>query len=148
MERLIVAVDGSKGSNAAVDEALDLARGLDAHVTFVCVRKRPSAVLGYPFDERLVRVEFDKARQTIAEALSKAREARVKADGEILEGDPAGEIVSFADNRDAELIVVGSRGRGAIAGSLLGSVSRDIVQHAHVPVVVAKQMPARQQRVA
>lgn len=148
MKTFVVAVDGSEGGKAATDEAVSLARDLGARVTFVCVRKPPSSMLGYPFYERRLSVELRRARETIAEAIESATAAEVECDGEILEGDAADEIVSLADNRGASLIVVGSRGYGALAGALLGSVSRAVVQHAPVPVLVAKQAPVRQQRVA
>ena len=93
MNALIVAVDGSEGSRAAVDEALALARGHGATLTFVCVRKPGSSI-------------------------------------------------------HADLIVIGSRSHGALAGALLGSVSRAVVQHAHVPVLVAKHRPAIHTKVA
>jgi nucleotide-binding universal stress UspA family protein len=136
---LIVAVDGSEGSHAAVHEAVGLARDLGATLTFVFVRKPPSVLLGYPLYDRQVGYDLRRARQTIAEAIETAAAAGIQSDGEVVEGDPADEIVSLADNRHADLIVVGSRGHGAFAGALLGSVSRDVVQHAHVPVLVAKQ---------
>ena len=56
--------------------------------------------------------------------------------------------MSFADNRSADLIVVGSRGYGPLAGALLGSVSSSVVQHASVPVLVAKSASRRQRDVA
>jgi nucleotide-binding universal stress UspA family protein len=135
----IVAVDGSEGSTAAVDEAIALARDLDATLTFVCVRKPASSILGHPFYDRQLSYHLRRARQTIGEAIERATAAGITADGEIMEGDAADEVVSLADNRHADLIVIGSRGHGALAGALLGSVSRAVVQHADVPILVAKQ---------
>ena len=144
----LVAVDGSDGSEAAVDEAIALARDLDATLTFVCVRKPASSILGHPFYDRQLSYHLRRARQTIGEAIARATAAGITADGEIVEGDAADEVVSLADNRHADLIVIGSRGHGALAGALLGSVSRAVVQHADVPVLVAKQRPAPRAQVA
>jgi nucleotide-binding universal stress UspA family protein len=148
MKEFLVAIDGSDGSEAAIDEALDLARDVGAHVTLAFVRKTPSSLLGYPYYERLLRNELATARETLAAATSKAREAGIGSDCEILEGDPVDEILSFADNRGIDLIVMGSRGRGAFAGALLGGVSSAVVQHANVPVLVAKERSGRQLAVA
>ena len=144
MKQFLVAIDGSEGSNAAIDEALELAHEIGAQVTFAFVRKPPSSLLGHPFYERLLSTELAKARTTIDAATSKALQIGVDAQGEILEGDPVDEILSFADNEGADLIVMGSRGRGALAGALLGSVSSGVVQHASVPVLVAKKRSVRQ----
>jgi nucleotide-binding universal stress UspA family protein len=64
------------------------------------------------------------------------------ADYEVVGGDPAGAIVDFAQARDADLIVIGSRGLGRVVGAILGSVSNTVVQTADRPVLVAKE-PAR-----
>jgi nucleotide-binding universal stress UspA family protein len=143
MREFLVAIDGSEGSEAAIEEALELAHEGGTHVTFAFVRKPPSSLLGYPYYDRLLSTELGRARETIDAARSKAREAGIEARGEILEGDPTDEILSFADNDGADLIVMGSRGRGALAGALLGSVSSAVVQHASVPVLVAKERSAR-----
>ena len=144
MKQFLVPIDGSEGSNAAIDEALDLAHEVGAHVTFAFVRKPPSSLLGYPYYERLLSTELAKARATIDAATSKALQIGVDAQSEILEGDPVDEILSFADNDGADLIVMGSRGRGALAGALLGSVSSGVAQHASVPVLIAKKRSVRQ----
>jgi nucleotide-binding universal stress UspA family protein len=101
-------------------------------------------VLGHPFYQRQVSSELQVARRVVTSAIERAAAAGVESDGEVLAGDAADEIVSLADNRDADLIIVGSRGYGAIAGALLGSVSRAVTQHANIPVVVAKQLHRRQ----
>ncbi|MEP6909768.1 MAG: universal stress protein [Actinomycetota bacterium] len=106
------------------------------------------SALGYPYYERLMSPDLDRSCQTIADAIEQAMTAGLECDGEILEGDAADEIVSLADNRHPDLIVIGSRGHGALAGALLGSVSAAVVQHAHLPVLVAKQLPVRHQQVA
>ena len=139
MKEFLVAIDGSEGSDAAVDEALELAREAGAHITFAFVRRAPSALLGYPYYERLLSTELSTARATVAAAELRAEEAGIESASTILEGDPVDEILSAADNRCVDLIVMGSRGCGAFAGALLGSVSSAVVQHANVPVLVAKE---------
>jgi nucleotide-binding universal stress UspA family protein len=67
-----------------------------------------------------------------------ADEHGVEADWEILQGEPATEIVRLASERDADLIVLGSRGLGAVAGAFLGSVSREVLHEADRPVLVAR----------
>jgi nucleotide-binding universal stress UspA family protein len=143
MKEFLVPIDGSEGSDAAIEEVLELAQEVGAHVTFAFVRKPPSSLLGYPHYDRLLSTELGRARETIDAARRRALDAGVDARAEILEGDPVDEILSFADNSGADLIVMGSRGRGALAGALLGSVSSAVVQHASVPVLVAKERSAR-----
>lgn len=144
MKQFLVAIDGSEGSDAAVDEALGLAAEAGARVTFAFVRRPPSALLGYPYYERLLRHELATARAVLDAAVGKAESAGIESGCEILEGDAIDEIVSLADNRGVDLIVMGSRGRGAFAGALLGSVSSGVVQHANVPVLIAKERSGRQ----
>jgi nucleotide-binding universal stress UspA family protein len=148
MREFLVAIDGSEGSDAAIEEALGLAHEVGAQVTFAFVRKPPSSLLGYPYYERLLSNELAMARDALAAATEKARAAGIVSATEILEGDPVDEILSVADNHGADLIVMGSRGRGAFAGALLGSVSSGVVQHAGVPVLVAKERSARHLAVA
>ena len=56
----------------------------------------------------------------------------------LLTGDTVDEIVAFADSHDVDLVVVGSRGHGAIANALLGSVSRGILRESMRPVLVVR----------
>ncbi len=138
MERIVIGTDSSPGAQAAVAEGVELARQLGAAVTFVYVRS-PIPILGEPYYQRKLSSQFRQARAILEAAMAEADRLGVGADYEIAEGDPAEEILRTARYREAGLIVIGSRGLGAIAGALLGSVSTALVRHAALPVLVVKE---------
>jgi nucleotide-binding universal stress UspA family protein len=138
MENIVVAVDGSDAGELAVREALELAEDAGAAITVVTVRQ-PISHLGAPYDQRELSRRLAHARDALDRAKAQVDEAGVAATYEIREGDPAEEIVKLAGDRDADLVVVGSRGLGAITGALLGSVSKAVVKGADRPVLVVKE---------
>jgi nucleotide-binding universal stress UspA family protein len=146
--RILIATDGSEGAAAAVDEGLALAGALGASVMFAAVRHAPLAILGHPYYEREVSRELQKAQAAADDAMEAAARAGVDADYEILEGDVAAEILGLAESRRADLVVVGSRGRGPMKGALLGSVSSAVVRGADRPVVVVNERAARSRTLA
>jgi nucleotide-binding universal stress UspA family protein len=137
MKTILVATDGTENARHALDEALELAQTGGAAVTIVYVRKTPRPVLGDPFYQRALTAELRRANETVTVAAAVAHSMGVEAETEVLEGDPAGRILELARLRDVDLMVVGSRGLGPIAGALLGSVSRGVVHRADRPVLVA-----------
>jgi nucleotide-binding universal stress UspA family protein len=136
---LIIATDGSPGAREALETGLSLAAESGATATLVYVRQRPLPILGDPFYGRSVSQELMRGRAVLADAATFAAEHGVDAETEVLEGDPAQSVIELARQREADLIVVGSRGRGMIAGALLGSVSAAIAHDADRPVLVVKQ---------
>jgi nucleotide-binding universal stress UspA family protein len=79
-------------------------------------------------------LQADDAAYEIVE--ERGIEARTK----LVAGDAARQLVAYADEIDADLIVVGSRGRGAIGGALLGSVSRNVLHEAKRPVLLVREV--------
>jgi nucleotide-binding universal stress UspA family protein len=142
--KILVATDGSDGAKFAVLEAIQLAEELDAELEIISVRHLPPPALGIP-PYYYADPQSDQAeREIVDRAVAEANAAGVPADGAVLgpSFDAGHEIVEAAKRIKCDLIVVGSRGRGAFAGAILGSVSRFVVTHADRPVLVAKQRAA------
>lgn len=138
MDRILVAIDGSRGSTAAIEHGLDLARELGADVRFVAVLARPAPWL-LPAEEPTR--EQTRLGRALSRALVTAAAAGVAASEELAEGPTVDEILRVADAYDVDLIVVGSRGHGGVRAAL-GSVSRGLVAKARRPVLVVHSTPA------
>ena len=140
MKRVLIATDGSSAANEAVKIGVELARDEGAEAIFVHVVTTADMLAMNGFG--LAGYVPDDPTSWDAHILD---DARAVADGDdvpagtaLLRGDPVTEIASYADAIDADLIVVGSRGHGAFASALLGSVSRGIIGRSKRPVLVVR----------
>jgi nucleotide-binding universal stress UspA family protein len=84
------------------------------------------------------RDEIDESETVLQVAADAAEDAGVSYGLERFAGETVETIVALADAKDADLIVLGCRGRGAVASALLGSVSQGVLRHASRPVLVVK----------
>ena len=134
---VVIATDGSESADRAVAAGAALARRLGARAVLVYVRPALGP-LGAPYHQEKLTEQMAHARAALDRAQKIAAEAAVEAQEEVFEGQPAEQIVEVARVRDAPVIVVGSRGLGAIAGALLGSVSSAVLHRADRPVLVVR----------
>ncbi|GFQ02487.1 universal stress protein a-like protein [Phtheirospermum japonicum] len=84
------------------------------------------------------KAQEENAANILARALHICKEKKVKAETLVLQGDPKDKICQAAEELHVDLVVVGSRGLGAIKRALLGSVSNYCAHHVHCPVLIVK----------
>lgn len=141
MKKILVATDGSAGSDRAVDVAAELAKSLGAELLILTVQEQPSRETIEAF-KRLEHIGESEVAALTARGTLVGAQQRVKRAGlinvqhQVETGDPAEMILQVAKQRNADAIVVGKRGRGNLAGLLLGSVSQKLVSLAPCSVVV------------
>ena len=133
---ILVAIDGSWSSREALPIAIEMAKKFDAKLFVIHVAEHDRG-------RAAAYVIESPAEQTrlVAEAVKQAREAGVKASGELVDraaGHVANAIVDTAKKEGVDLIVMGSRGLSDTAGVFLGSVTHRVMQLVEVPVVVAR----------
>lgn len=142
--RILVAVDGSQASREAARTALEYANGLGSQVTFVHV-----------LPERVAEEEgeapefaaFERACEQYAEALLAETCAStgcqpLRTHTLVAHGEPVAVLSQLAEEEDVELVIVGTRARGSLARTLLGSISGALMCRCPKPVLVVPERAA------
>ncbi len=144
METIVVGVDGSECSRAALRFAVAEARLRQARLRVVHAWAVPP-VSTYHEAEHAIRTDFDgihdAARALLDEIVDEALgdDSDIVVEKSVVEGPPAAALVAAA--RNAELLIVGSRGLGGFKALLLGSVGQQCAHHAPCPIVIVRDMP-------
>jgi nucleotide-binding universal stress UspA family protein len=152
--RILLATDGSGEAELATRTAVDLAQMSDSELHVVHVLDAsPSPALLYPdvtdpegaeVPDQVLEQDLERrAEQRGREVLDAEAERVQSAGGTVAQthlamGDAPREIVHLAEDLEAGLIVMGSRGHGGIRRALMGSVSDSVVRHAHCPVLIVR----------
>jgi nucleotide-binding universal stress UspA family protein len=151
--RILLATDGSEEAEVAALRAVDLADATDSELHVVHVGVVPIFLKSYPGTLGYERKLYEHIEEVSRELLRK-QSWRVKAaDGTVAGthlriGQVDLEIVALAEELQADLIVMGSRGLGGVRRALMGSVSDSVVRHAHCPVLVVRPKKEQRRRVA
>jgi nucleotide-binding universal stress UspA family protein len=135
--KILVGYDGSAAGRKAFDTALELAAKHGAELYVLSVAR----ALDIPDDveaEAVIENSRNYHERLLAELRPLAAGKSVKAHFEVSVGHPAEQIIYDADKHGADLIVVGGRGRSKFARLLLGSVSKQVTEHADRPVLVVR----------
>jgi nucleotide-binding universal stress UspA family protein len=136
MHKIVVGLDGSPESLHALEWAHNEALACGAELTAVHAWIYPYSAQAEP--RALMKLDAMDELKTSLESLgARLTDGAVHVHAKLAEQSPAEALITEAQN--ADLIVVGSRGRGALRASLLGSVSRTVVQHATCPVAIIRR---------
>jgi nucleotide-binding universal stress UspA family protein len=135
-KKVIFPTDFSTASDVALEYATRMARVMDARLVIVHVEESPFAYGG----GELYYGVLEPDQTTLQKMLSELRptDPGVPYEHRMLVGTPADEIAALAEREQAELIVMGSHGRGGVARLLLGSVAEIVMRKAPCPVLIVK----------
>jgi len=147
--QILIATDGSETANEAADFGIEMfgCSGAKVYAVYVIDTTPYRSV---PLDQiwsKDVLDEFEKAGHEATSYVEKiAKAAGVEVESRVLKGHPAEKIVSFAEDNNIDMIIVGSLGKGGYERVVLGSVSEKVVRHAKVPVLVVRERHKRTQK--
>lgn len=144
IKKIIFCTDFSENSGPARDYAMQFAKAFDAQlIVFHVVNSRP---LGYPLFEERIPVDLAELQRTIEQSAREELDTIVSEYGKELAdvtaffrtGEPAVEVVRFADEENADLIVLGTHGWTGFKHLLLGSTAENVVRSAKCAVLTVR----------
>jgi nucleotide-binding universal stress UspA family protein len=140
-KKILVPTDASDYSKRSLKTALDLARTLQAEVEVFHVTYTPQAYWGYTVSYGITvsQEELDKTGQFALDATLAGMDTEgIKIKTELAAGHPVNKILEEVEKENIDLIIMGSRGFGVVAGSVFGSVSQRVLVKATCPVMIIK----------
>ncbi len=140
-KHILVPTDFSEYANYALDYAIELAKTLEARLTVLYVLHLSSLALGEAppaiLDDTLKAMESNAQART-QKALDRVQQAGVQCESAIVEGIPFQSIMETANDRNIDLIVMGTHGRTGLTHALMGSVAEKVIRMAPCPVLVTR----------
>jgi nucleotide-binding universal stress UspA family protein len=143
--KIVVAVDGSEGSNKVYDMAAQLAKLTNGKLIIVHVMVPPLPLSGglfYPDVSGIdkIRIDLEESGRRILQNYSEksTNEYSIEVETTLAQGYPPDAIIREADAKGADLIVVGSRGFSGAKQFFVGSVPNSVLHHSSIPVLLVK----------
>jgi len=137
-KKVLVAVDGSEGSQGAIQIVKSMAKnGIAESITIISVAIVPALPLEAVDIVVTDQYKMEQIAYIVADKAKKDMETEgIAVDTVVLSGDPGLSISQYANDNHFDLIIMGSRGLSGVKGLLLGSVSHKVLQTAHCPVLI------------
>lgn len=140
-KKILVPTDASEHSRRALKKAIEMARTIHADILLLHVSYTPQAYWGYAISYGIT-VTDEQLEQTgelaLEATLTGIDTSQVVLNKKVEFGHPVTVILEQIKKEDIDLVIMGSHGYGAIAGSVLGSVSQRVLQRASCPILIIK----------
>jgi len=134
---ILVAYDGSEPASEAVEYAISEHSEKEIILLRVVDVASGATEAGFNLAQEKLRELRNEVQEEISdEVLDRLEESGVEFDTEVVFGDPAREIVSYAEENGSDGIIIGSHGRKGVTRMFLGSVAEKVVRRAPIPVTV------------
>ena len=134
-QTILVATDFSSGSDLALDQAIQVAKGTGARVALVHVIE---PAIEFPMGAAYADVDggyYASVDLALSAGAAKIEKAGLRCTTKILEGSVPSELTRWARELGASMIILGTHGRTGLSHVLLGSVAEKVVRHATCPVL-------------
>jgi nucleotide-binding universal stress UspA family protein len=139
---ILIATDGSETANEAADFGIEIVgcTGAKIYAVYVIDTTPYRSVSLDKIWSRETLDEFERVGHEATSYVEKiGKAAGLEVETRVLRGHPAEKILSFSEDNNINMIIVGSLGKGGYERALLGSVSEKIVRHAKTPVLVVRE---------
>ena len=136
---ILIATDGSENSKKAITSGIEIAKNTGAKVYAVYVIVPVSAAMsrrGSDWAKAAMEMMRNEGKKATGYIEKLGQEANLYVESVILEGDPADEIIKFADKNDIDLVTMGTRGLSGIKRFMVGSVADKVVRHSDKEVLI------------
>ena len=135
MKKILVGIDGSEGSEHALNKAISVIDEFGDLFLLVVIPSQSNEIF---LDSEMLNELKIKARFIIDKMISNIGKHSFNITGIVEEGDPSAKIIDLANKLGVDLIVLGSKGSSKLGRYLIGSVANKVVQYAHKPVMVVR----------
>ncbi|WP_435180785.1 universal stress protein [Halorussus sp. AFM4] len=138
-DRILFPTDGSRAAESAAPHAFSHAERYDAalHVLHVVDESESAAIVGRAEDPRAALDE--RTEESMSAIVDEAEERDLRVTAEVRVGTPHRTILSYADERDVDLVVMSTRGRSGVGRVVMGSVTERVVRMGDTPVVAVQR---------
>lgn len=136
--RIVVPVDLGKHTQILADYAIYIGRKLNASVNFLHVSEfveTGDMMLGSPSLAGINEERFSRAKELMSNLVEDSKVNYEKIDGSVVRGDTVDSIVKFAEEENADLVIIGTHGNKGLEKILLGSVAERVLKRVHCPTL-------------